>query len=73
MTALKFYVESGLGIALVPKVFVDPDAKETAAKNIGGSLISMTMGILCKESAYPFQQASRRLYNFLKQEWGTYP
>jgi DNA-binding transcriptional LysR family regulator len=71
MTALKYYVESGLGIALVPKVVVDSDSKGTAAKNIGGSLISMTMGMLCKESAYPFQRASQRLYDFLKQEWGT--
>jgi LysR family transcriptional regulator, regulator of the ytmI operon len=68
MTALKFYVENGLGIALVPKIMVEPETKGTTVRTISGSLIHMTFGILCKESAYPFQLASQKLYNYLKQE-----
>ncbi|WP_163100243.1 LysR family transcriptional regulator [Peribacillus alkalitolerans] len=68
MTALKFYVEKGLGIALVPKISIEPLTPGTTFKRISGSLIHMTFGILCKESAYPFQLASQKLYNYLKQE-----
>ena len=67
MTALKFYVENGIGIALVPKIMVEPE-RGTIVKMISGSLIHMTFGILCKESAYPFQLASQKLYKYLKQE-----
>ncbi|MBP1933579.1 LysR family transcriptional regulator [Ammoniphilus resinae] len=67
MTALKFYVENGLGIALVPKIIVDPIAPRTTTRMISGSLIHMTFGILCKETAYPLQMASQKLYNYLKQ------
>lgn len=68
MTALKFYVESGLGIALVPKIMIEPETKGTTVRQISGSLIHMTFGILCKESVYPFQLASKNLYQHLKQE-----
>jgi DNA-binding transcriptional LysR family regulator len=68
MTALKPYVESGLGIALVPRVMVEPLAPGTVVRELGSSLIHMTYGILCKESAYPFQPASRKLYQHLKRE-----
>jgi DNA-binding transcriptional LysR family regulator len=68
LTALKFYVEYGLGIALVPKILVDPETKGTTVRIIRGSLIHMTFGILCKESAYPFQMATQKLYHYLKKE-----
>ncbi|MED1875563.1 LysR family transcriptional regulator [Brevibacillus borstelensis] len=68
MTALKFYVEYGLGIALVPKIMMEPEMKGTTVRPIRGSLIHMTCGVLCKESAYPFQLASQKLYNFLKKQ-----
>lgn len=71
MTALKFYVESGLGIALVPKITVEPGSKGTTVRTIGGGLIHMTCGMVCKESAYPLQLASHKLYAFLKREWLT--
>ena len=69
MTALRFYVEQGLGIAMVPKIIVNHETKGTTVREIDTSLIHMTFGLLCKESAYPFQQASLRLYNYLKQVW----
>ncbi|KZE40852.1 transcriptional regulator [Brevibacillus parabrevis] len=68
MTALKFYVEWGLGIALVPTIMVDSETKGTTVRSISGSLIHMTYGILCKDSAYPFQLASQKLYSYLKKE-----
>ncbi|MDR6879332.1 LysR family transcriptional regulator [Bacillus sp. 3255] len=71
MTALKFYVEKGIGIALVPKITVEPD-KGTLVKMISGSLVHMTFGILCKESAYPFQLASQKLYQYIKRELVTH-
>ncbi|MFB5761355.1 LysR family transcriptional regulator [Paenibacillus medicaginis] len=67
MTALKFYVEDGLGVALVPKIMVEPGTKGITFKRVGGSLIHMTMGMLCKEAAYPFQLAGQRLYQYLKE------
>jgi LysR family transcriptional regulator, regulator of the ytmI operon len=70
MTALRFYVENGLGIALVPKIVIELEGRGTTTRNISGSLIHMTSGILCKESAYPFQQASLTLYKYLKKELG---
>ncbi|MFB5676780.1 LysR family transcriptional regulator [Paenibacillus terreus] len=68
MTALKFYVENGLGVALVPKIMVEPEAKRITFRRVGGSLIHMTIGMLCKESAYPFQLSGQRLYQYLKEE-----
>ncbi|WP_338556821.1 LysR family transcriptional regulator [Paenibacillus sp. KS-LC4] len=66
MTALKFFVENGLGIALIPKILVEPTAAGTTIRTLSGNLIYMTVGILCKASAYPLQFASQRLYQFLK-------
>ncbi|MEK3789777.1 MULTISPECIES: LysR family transcriptional regulator [Paenibacillus] len=66
MTALKFYVESGLGIALVPGITVASISKGTIARAISGHLVEMAFGILCTESTYPFQLASQKLYQHLK-------
>ncbi|MDF2663408.1 MAG: transcriptional regulator [Paenibacillus sp.] len=67
MTALKFYVESGLGIALVPRLIAEPAAAGTTVRTIHGSLIDMTFGALFKSSDYPLQFASQKLYLLLKQ------
>lgn len=66
MTALKHYVENGLGIALVPKIMIEPEISGTTVRMVSGSLISMTFGILCKASAYPLQFASGKLVQQLK-------
>lgn len=66
MTALKFFVESELGIALVPKIIAEPVSAGTTIRSIHGSLIYMTFGILCKVSAYPLQLAGQKLYQYLK-------
>ncbi|WP_409340550.1 LysR family transcriptional regulator [Paenibacillus sp. MBLB4367] len=67
MTALKYYVESGLGIALVPKILVDPVPTGTTARAMSGGLIDMTFGILCKTSEYPLKHASAKLHHYLQQ------
>ncbi|MGW8958843.1 LysR family transcriptional regulator [Paenibacillus sp. NPDC055715] len=68
MTALKFYVESGLGIALVPQILVNPVPTGTTTRELSGSLIDMTFGILCKTTEYPLKMAGSKLYTVLKQE-----
>jgi LysR family transcriptional regulator, regulator of the ytmI operon len=66
MTALKYYVQSGLGVALIPKIIAEPAPEGTTIRPIHESLIHMTFGLLCKASAYPLQQASQKLYRYLK-------
>jgi DNA-binding transcriptional LysR family regulator len=68
MTALKYYVESGLGIALVPEIVLKPVPTGTTIRTISGSLIHMTFGVLFNPSEYPLKLASSKLYQFLKQE-----
>jgi DNA-binding transcriptional LysR family regulator len=68
MTALKYYVESGLGIALVPKVVLNPAPAGTTVRNISGNRIDMTFGIVCKSSDFPLKLASAKLYQRIKQE-----
>lgn len=67
MTALKFYVESGIGIALLPKIALKPEMTGTTMRKMSRS-IDMTLGLLCKASDYPLKQASAKLYQQLKQE-----
>jgi DNA-binding transcriptional LysR family regulator len=69
MTALKYYVESGLGIALLPLIVLNPVPIGTTVRTMSGSsLIDMTIGILCKTSDYPLNLASSKLYQYLKKE-----
>lgn len=73
MTALKFYVESDLGIALVPQILVSSVPAGTAVRELSGSLIDMTFGLLCKATDYPLKPAGSSLYSVLKQELGELP
>lgn len=69
MTALPYYVESGLGIALVPEIALKPlPLVGTTVRTMSDSLIRMTFGILFNPTNYPMKLASTRLYQFLKQE-----
>lgn len=68
MSALKYFVESGLGVALVPEIVLNPVPAGTIVRKLEGKVIDMTCGILCKLSDYPLKLASSRLYHFLKQE-----
>jgi LysR family transcriptional regulator, regulator of the ytmI operon len=68
ITALKYYVESGLGIALVPKILLKTIPVGTTIRPINGGLVEMNFGILYKTSEYPMNLAWSRLYEHLKQE-----
>ncbi|GAA4848590.1 LysR family transcriptional regulator [Paenibacillus vulneris] len=68
MTALPHYVKSGLGIALVPSIALDPLPAGTIAKEVGSSLIDMTFGIMIRSPYEVMTSAGFRLYRFLKEE-----
>lgn len=68
MTALVHYVQTGLGIAFVPKMIVNPVPIGTKVHTIADCQIDMTIGILCKSSEYPLKRACSKLYEFLKQD-----
>lgn len=68
MTALKYYVQSGLGIAFVPKIVLNVIPSGTTVRTMSSTLINMTFGILCKTSDYPLKSASSKLYQYLKQK-----
>ncbi|MBT2292632.1 LysR family transcriptional regulator [Paenibacillus albidus] len=72
MTALKYYVAAGLGIALVPGIVLNPPPHGTVQRTLQGKTIDMVCGILCRISDYPLKVASARLAQFLQeQDYGT--
>ncbi|UUZ82041.1 LysR family transcriptional regulator [Paenibacillus sp. P26] len=68
MSALKFYVQSGLGVALVPVTMLNPAPEGTVARPMDGAVIGMTCGLLCRASDYPLKGAGGKLYSFLKEQ-----
>lgn len=68
MTALKYFVESGLGIALVPSIVLSPLPAGTTLRPMSGMPVDMSFGILTKLSEFPLKQACTKLYQHLKQE-----
>ncbi|AWB46495.1 LysR family transcriptional regulator [Paenibacillus sp. CAA11] len=67
MTALKHYVEHGLGIALVPRILLDPLPAGTLTRPLSGSLVDMAFGLLT-QTREAMNPACTRLYQHLKQE-----
>ncbi|KAF6578037.1 LysR family transcriptional regulator, partial [Paenibacillus sp. EKM208P] len=59
-------------IALVPQILVSPIPAGVAVRELSGSLIDMTFGLLCKATDYPLRLASSRLYSVLKEELGEW-
>ncbi|WP_379154199.1 LysR family transcriptional regulator [Paenibacillus sp. sgz5001063] len=68
MSALKFYVQSGLGIALVPEVTLDPVPAGTVFRRLEGKAVDMTCGIICRIVDYPLKPVVRSIYDFIRQE-----
>ncbi|NEW06768.1 LysR family transcriptional regulator [Paenibacillus sp. SYP-B3998] len=68
MTALKYYVQSGLGVALVPEIVLNPFPEGTTVMKMNSAGIDMTCGLLSKASEYPLKLTSAKLYQFLQQE-----
>lgn len=69
MTALKSYVESGLGIALVPKSIIPLVSSQAVFREMKDNSIRITFGILVKTSDYPLKLASAKLYQCLKEKF----
>ncbi|TMV48019.1 LysR family transcriptional regulator [Paenibacillus mesophilus] len=67
MTALKHYVESGLGIALVPQIMLNPMPNGTITRPMDGSPINMLIGMLCKPDSV-MKPAAATLYRYLERE-----
>lgn len=73
MTALKHYVESGLGIALMPAIALDPLPRGTVVRPLCEDLsIDMTFGMLYTKTGFPFTRAASKLYRFLKEEMSAH-
>ncbi|MFD0694708.1 LysR family transcriptional regulator [Paenibacillus sp. GCM10027628] len=68
MMALKYYVESGLGIALVPKISLNPAPSGTTTRILQSNSIDMACGILYKAAEHPLKLACANLFQFIKQE-----
>ncbi len=69
MTALQYYVEAGLGIALVPEIGLNPIPAGTVARSMDVP-IDMSIGLLSRGPEAPLTQAVAKIYSFLQQELG---
>ncbi|WP_068621194.1 LysR family transcriptional regulator [Paenibacillus tuaregi] len=70
MTALKYYVLSGLGVALVPRITVEPAPEGTVIRELGGTLVDMVFGLLSRSSGHFAGSAAGRLIHYLRNELG---
>lgn len=68
MSALKYYVKSGIGCALVPWSVLCPQPDGTAVRPLQEDRIDLTCGIVCKAAEYPPRLAAGKLYRWLKEE-----
>lgn len=68
MSALKFYVQSGLGIAFVPESTLKPSPEGTTTTRLKDGPVDMSCGIACRTADYPLRLAALSLYQFLKKE-----
>jgi DNA-binding transcriptional LysR family regulator len=69
MSALKYYVASGLGIALIPAILLDPVPRGAVVRPLGEGLsIDMTFGMLYTKKASPFTRAMSKLHRFFREE-----
>lgn len=71
MTALPYYVEAGLGVALVPEIGLRPLPAGTVMRPLAQP-VDMTFGLLSRGPDYPLSITSARVYQYLKQELSGY-
>lgn len=71
MSALKFYVENGIGMAFVPEITLQPLPAGTVVRKLSGPAVDMSCGIACRTADYPLRGASLQIYQFLKRELGV--
>lgn len=67
MSALKFYVQSGIGVALVPLSVLHPEPAGTVIRPLQGNEVDMTCGLLCNASHYPLRLAAGKLYDAIQR------
>jgi LysR family transcriptional regulator, regulator of the ytmI operon len=68
MGALKYYVQQGMGIALIPQAGLNPPPSGTRLLELQSKSFYMACGLLCKADEYPLKLAGGRMYQFLKEE-----
>jgi DNA-binding transcriptional LysR family regulator len=68
MTSLKFYVESGIGMAFVPEITLQPLPAATVVRKLSGPAVDMSCGIACRVADYPLKSAALSVYQFLQTE-----
>jgi DNA-binding transcriptional LysR family regulator len=73
MSALKYYVQCGLGMAFVPESTLQPLPEGTAVQRLQGEAVDMSCGIACRTADYPLRLAALSLYQFLKKELEELP
>ncbi|RCX18070.1 DNA-binding transcriptional LysR family regulator [Fontibacillus phaseoli] len=69
MTALQYYVEAGLGIALVPENGLSPVPAGTVARPMDVP-IDMSIGLLSRGPESPLTVTASKVYQCLRQELG---
>jgi DNA-binding transcriptional LysR family regulator len=69
MTALKEYVQSGLGIAVVPDIIVDSAPEGTITKKILDLKVGVVTGILRKLSSHTDGSAIKKLISSIKESF----
>ncbi|MCZ8518437.1 MULTISPECIES: LysR family transcriptional regulator [Paenibacillus] len=70
MAAMKPYVESGLGIALMPRSLIGPLPPGMLVREVRDARVSVTFGLLCRAADFPLKLAGARLYDDLKRNLG---
>ncbi|MDR9857034.1 LysR family transcriptional regulator [Paenibacillus sp. VCA1] len=73
MSALKYFVQSGIGAALVPLSVLCPEPDGTVVRPLQGDEVDLTCGLVCKAAEYPPRLAAGKLYGRLKEglAWST--
>jgi len=67
MSALKYYVKSGIGCALVPLSVLNPQPEGTVVRPLRDDRVDLTCGLVCKAAEYPPRLAAGKLYGWLKE------
>ncbi|MFC5650216.1 LysR family transcriptional regulator [Paenibacillus solisilvae] len=69
MTALRYYAAAGMGIALVPRISLNPIPAGTLMRPLPQQYdLGMVCGIQYKASEHPLKLASAKLVQFLKEQ-----
>ncbi|SDE28385.1 DNA-binding transcriptional regulator, LysR family [Paenibacillus sp. UNCCL117] len=68
MAALKYYVQAGFGVAVVPVITATPSPPGTILKNIHDLDSGLVTGMLRKQNVSSFSSAAEKLVSLLRKE-----